>query len=74
MFIRNLATDNVPKLPMADRWGLPPLFNGVVQGQGILIAYSNEIDAEVNLNYTLPNGDKSVWKCRLRNDLDYIFF
>ena len=60
MIIRNLATDNVPKLPIADRWGFPPLIREVAQSKGILIGYSNDIDMETNLNYSLPNGERTV--------------
>ena len=45
---------------MADRWGFPPLIRDVAQSKGIVISYSNEIDMEVTLNYSLPNGDKTV--------------
>ena len=45
---------------MADRWGFPPLIRDVVQSKGIVIGYSNDIDMEVNLNCSLPNGDKTV--------------
>ena len=59
-YVRNLATDSVPKLPIADRGGLPPLIQDVVESKGILIGYSNDLDMEVNLNCTLPTGDKTV--------------
>ena len=59
-FARNLATDSVAKLPMAERWGLPPLIRDVVKSKGIVIGYSNDLEMEVNLNCTLPNGDKTV--------------
>ena len=39
---------------MADRWGFPPLIRDVAQSKGIVI------DMEVTLNYSLPNGDKTV--------------
>ena len=32
----------------------------VVQNNGIVIGYSNDLGMEVNINCTLPNGDKLV--------------
>ena len=59
-YFRNLATDNVAKLPLTNRPGLPPLVSNVENNHGIVIGYSNDLGMEVNINCTLPNGDKTV--------------
>ena len=57
---RNLATDNVNKLPLTKREGLPPLISDVVNQKGIVIGYSNDLGMEVNINCTFPNGERMV--------------
>ena len=57
---RHLASDNIAKLPMNEREGLPPLISSVINNQGIVIGYSNDMEMEVNINCTFPNGDRTV--------------
>ena len=57
---RNLATDDVKKVSLTNRGGLPPIVAEVVESKGIVIGYSNDLGMEVNINCTDPSGQHMV--------------
>ena len=60
MFFRNLATDNVVKIPPFDRARLVSTIADAVERKVVVVAYSNEVGWEVRINCTDTAGNLLV--------------
>ena len=55
-----MATDSVQKIPMFDRARLVSTIGEVVERKTIVVAYSNEVGWEVQINCSDPAGNLLV--------------
>ena len=60
IFLRNLATDNVEKVPLYDRARQVSTIGEVVKRKAIVVSYSNEVQWEVQINCSDPAGNLLV--------------
>ena len=60
IFLRNLATDNVEKVPLYDRARQVSTIGEVVERKAIVVSYSNEVQWEVQINCSDPAGNLLV--------------
>ena len=54
---KSLASDDVEKVP---RSALADLMPGVEAGDSVVIGHSNDLELEIDINCTYPNGETTV--------------